>query len=71
MDRTSQEPTSPGRHRRAVTAARARWGPLRIVRLDALDPATRAAVLALVEADRAAKVAAASREAEAAAAAER
>jgi hypothetical protein len=36
-------------------AALARWGGGRIVRLDALDPLVRAAVLALVRADEAAR----------------
>jgi hypothetical protein len=35
--------------------ARARWGPERIVRLDELDERIRAAVVALVQADRAAR----------------
>lgn len=38
-----------------VKAARARWGPERVVRLDALDPRVRAAVVALVQADEAAR----------------
>lgn len=34
---------------------RSRWGPPRIVRLDTLEPPVRMAILALVDADRAAK----------------
>lgn len=37
---------------RAVEAARRRWGPERVVRLDSLAPPYRAAVLALVDAAR-------------------
>jgi hypothetical protein len=36
---------------------RARWGPQRVLRLDELDPAVRAAVQALIGADQAAKAA--------------
>jgi len=38
-----------------VRAARARWGPERSVRLDALDPRIRSAIVALIAADDAAK----------------
>lgn len=38
-----------------VRAARARWGPERSVRLDSLDPRIRAAVVALINADDAAR----------------
>lgn len=38
-----------------VKAARARWGPERSVRLDALDPRVREAVIALIRADEAAR----------------
>lgn len=41
--------------RRGTLGARARWGPPRVVRLDALEAPIRAAILALVEADRAAQ----------------
>lgn len=44
-------PPSP-RRRHAVTAARARWGPQRVVRLDDLTPEQRRLVLALIEAAR-------------------
>lgn len=40
-----------------VKAARARWGEPRTVRLDALDPRVKAAVLALIRADEAARAA--------------
>jgi hypothetical protein len=35
--------------------ARKRWGPQRVVRLDSLDPRVRAAVVALIRADEAAR----------------
>jgi hypothetical protein len=54
-----EAPSETPMHRRAMAGARARWGPQRIVRLDALDRSVRAAILALIEADQAAKRAAA------------
>lgn len=45
------------RSERHVKAARARWGPERVVRLDSLDPRVREAVLALVRADENARAA--------------
>jgi hypothetical protein len=45
-------PPKSAQHRQAALA---RWGGGRIVRLDALDPHVRAAVLALVRADEAAR----------------
>lgn len=42
-------------HERAMRAARGRWGEPRIARLDGLDPNVRAAIVALIEADKAAK----------------
>jgi hypothetical protein len=39
-------------------AMRARWGPIRVVRLDQLDPNVAAAIRALVAADEAARKAA-------------
>lgn len=48
-------PTAPQKSEPHVKAARARWGPERTVRLDALDPRVRAAVVALIRADEAAQ----------------
>ncbi len=48
-------------------ASRARWGEPRIARLDSLEAPVRAVVLALIEADRAAKALRASSPAEEAA----
>jgi hypothetical protein len=41
------------RHEAARTAARARWGPPRVIRLDGLTPDQRLLVLAMVEMQRA------------------
>lgn len=48
--------TTDRRSTAARTAARARWGPPRVARLDDLTPEQRAVVLALVAAAKAAKV---------------
>jgi hypothetical protein len=47
--------STPPKSAAHVKAARARWGEPRSVRLDALEPHVRAAVLALVRADEAAR----------------
>lgn len=45
-------PTPTPQSRAARVAARARWGPPRVVRLDELEPPYRRLVLTLVEAAR-------------------
>jgi hypothetical protein len=50
---------NPVKVRVGKLGAAARWGPRRRFRLDELEPSVRAAVLALIEADAAAKKAAA------------
>jgi hypothetical protein len=53
----------PGRVEGGRLGARRRWGPPRVARLDELEPPVRAAVVALLEADRAAKARAAAQDA--------
>lgn len=53
-----ETPKNPVKVRAGLSGARARWGEYpRVARLDALDPRVRAAVLALIRADEAARVA--------------
>ena len=47
----------PAKVKAGQAGARSRWGERRVVRLDALDPRVRAAVIALIRADQAAKAA--------------
>lgn len=58
----SASPKSPARVRRGIVAARARWGPPRIARLDDLTPEQRDVVLALINAQRRANGTTAGRE---------
>lgn len=45
----------PRKVKAGKAGSRARWGERRVARLDNLDPSVRAAVLALIAADQAAK----------------
>lgn len=56
----ARDPLTP--RERGMLGARSRWGERRIARLDDFDPDERAAILAAIEAKRAAKTARAERE---------